>query len=252
MYVTQGPPRLGIEGQPVHTVGAGNGFFEPEGAFHTVAEGASPTEAAQAIAARPSPRPKECKAGLDVARAGRAAVRPSSLRPCPAGLEMGFMGHRGDSGRGARPSRHAPPPEAQEAALSGRKGVWVRGRPLSVPEKKAVDAACQAFIAERLKPRFLREIHPTQFNYPIDIRGKWRGSKYGFAIRYRSGFPDNLGEEFDSPFARLDHDEEHLTEARFHVLWRRHTGQWWPFRASVPLEEALDLIESEPLLQPHI
>ena len=28
--------------------------------------------------------------------------------------------------------------------------------------------------------------------------------RYRFIQRYRSGFPDNLGEEFDAPFARLD------------------------------------------------
>src|SRR5665213_1626644 len=43
-----------------------------------------------------------------------------------------------------------------------------------------------------------------QFNYPVDILGKWHGTKYRFIQRYRSGFPENLDEEFDAPFARLD------------------------------------------------
>jgi hypothetical protein len=77
-------------------------------------------------------------------------------------------------------------------------------------QKTAIAVACERFIGEMLKPRFLSEIRPTQFNYPIDIFGKWRGSKYRFITRYRSGFPHNLGEEFDSPFTRLDHVEECL------------------------------------------
>ena len=78
-----------------------------------------------------------------------------------------------------------------------------------------VAAACERFIAEFLKPRFLPVIRPTEFNYPVDIFGKWRGSKYSFTTRYRSGFPENVGEEFDSAFARLDHVEECIEETRF-------------------------------------
>jgi len=50
VYVTQGVARLGVEGQPVQVVQAGEGFFEPQGALHTVSESASPTQAASAIA----------------------------------------------------------------------------------------------------------------------------------------------------------------------------------------------------------
>ena len=95
-------------------------------------------------------------------------------------------------------------------------------------------------------------IRPTEFNYPVDIFGKWRGSKYSFTTRYRSGFPENVGEEFDSAFARLDHVEECIEETRFDVMWHRHTGQWWRTHPSVTLEEALRLIETERVLQPPI
>ena len=90
------------------------------------------------------------------------------------------------------------------------------------------------------------------FNYPVDICGKWRGSKYSFITRFRSGFPDNAGEEFDSAFTRLDHVEDCLTETRFDVMWHRHTGQWWRLHSAVTLDEALRLIETVPLLQPII
>jgi hypothetical protein len=93
-------------------------------------------------------------------------------------------------------------------------------------------------------------IRPSQFNYPVDIFGKWRGSKYSFVTRYRSGFPDNAGEEFDTAFTRLDHLEECVTETRFDVMWHRHTGQWFRLFSSVTLEETLRLIETEELLQP--
>ena len=95
---------------------------------------------------------------------------------------------------------------------------WVRVRKLTAEDKALIGARCDAFIADVLKPRFLPEVRSTQFNYPIDLFGKWRGSKYSFVIRYRSGWEDNAGEEFDSAWARLDHDEESLSETRFHVM----------------------------------
>jgi hypothetical protein len=129
-------------------------------------------------------------------------------------------------------------------------GKWVRVRALTAEERAAVSDACERFIAEVLKPRFLPQVRPTQFNYPIDMFGKWRGSKYSFITRYRSGFHENAGEEFDSAFVRLDHLEERLGETRFDVMWRRHTGQWFRLHASAALGEALRLMESEELLWP--
>ncbi len=136
--------------------------------------------------------------------------------------------------------------------MTRRERKWVRARALTKDEKAAIAAACERFIAEWLRPRFLPEIRPAEFNYPVDLFGKWRGGKYSFITRYRSGFDDNLGEEFDSTFTRLDHVEEHLTEIRFDVMWHRHTGQWRRLHSSVTLEEALHLIETDGLLQPHI
>ena len=77
----------------------------------------------------------------------------------------------------------------------------MRSPTLSVSEKAAITHTCQAFIDTVLKPRFLPNVHVTPFNYPVDIQGKWHGSKYRFMQRYRSGFDDNRGEEFDAPFA---------------------------------------------------
>jgi len=50
VYVTKGAMRLGVDGQPVQLVHAGESFFEPVGAIHTIAESASATEPASAIA----------------------------------------------------------------------------------------------------------------------------------------------------------------------------------------------------------
>jgi hypothetical protein len=126
------------------------------------------------------------------------------------------------------------------------KRQWVRVKVLTKEDKVAIAAACERFIAEVLIPRFLPEIRPTEFNYPVAITGKWRGDKYSFVQRYRSGFADNAGEEFDAAFARLDH----VSGDRFDLMWHRHTGRWLCFQAGVTLAEALALMETEGLLQP--
>lgn len=127
---------------------------------------------------------------------------------------------------------------------------WVRVKPLTQEEKAAIGTVNERFIADILKPRFMPEIRPTASNYPVDIFGKWRGSRYSFNMRYRSGFPDSFGAEFHSGFARLDHVEDHVADHRFDVMWHRHTGQWFRRHASVTLEEALRLIETDGLLHP--
>ena len=119
------------------------------------------------------------------------------------------------------------------------------GKP-SAADKLAIAAACEKLIAEVLRPRFLPEIRPTQFNYPISISGKWHGNKYRFVTRYRSGHDDNRGQEFESPFARL----EYRGPARFDVSYFRHTEEWFCIRRSLTLVQALREIETEELLHP--
>jgi len=133
--------------------------------------------------------------------------------------------------------------------MTKRQRVWARR--LGAEEKAAIAAICERFVVEILKPRFLPDIRETRFNYPVDLFGQWRGSKYSFVLRCRSGWPDNAGGEFNAPFTHLDHVEERLTDTRFDVTWHRHTGQWWRAHSSVPLDEALQLIEISPLLQPQ-
>ena len=128
--------------------------------------------------------------------------------------------------------------------------AWIKA--LTKQEKADIAEVCERFIADVLKPRFLPEIRPTEFNYPVEIFGRWRGSKYSFFTRYRSGFPDDVDEEFDSAFVRLDYLEDNSAEMRFEVMWHRHTGQWFRRHTAVTLEEALQLLETDGLLHPVI
>jgi|WetSurMetagenome_2_1015567.scaffolds.fasta_scaffold118386_3 hypothetical protein len=131
-----------------------------------------------------------------------------------------------------------------------RTRVWTPCTPRptqpSESEKQKIIAACDAFIRDVLKPRFLPEIKPTKWNYPIDIHGVWAGGRYRFVLRYRSGMKDNLGEEFDAPFARINH----IGPDRFDIYWMRHTSKWWRLYRSVTLAEALRNMEGNSVLNP--
>ena len=116
----------------------------------------------------------------------------------------------------------------------------------SEAEKSRITAACQRFIDEILKPQFLPASDPTAFNTCVDIRGRWQGSRYRFIQRYRSGFGENLGEEFDAPFVRLDW----ISPDRFDIQWHRHTGGWYRLYRGQTLVEALKTIETDGHLHP--
>lgn len=113
-------------------------------------------------------------------------------------------------------------------------------------EKREIVAACEAFIRDVLKPRFLPEIRPTQWNYAVDIHGAWATGRYRFIQRYRSGWEDNRGEEFDAPFARIDR----VGRDRFDIYWMRHTGKWWRVHVGVTLAKALRILETDEVLHP--
>jgi len=127
--------------------------------------------------------------------------------------------------------------------------VYVGGRAGNKPspgEKSVITAACEAFIADVLKPRFLPEIRPDQFNYPIAIYGKWLGNKYRFITRYRSDDPRAYQREFEAPFARL----EYVSRDCFDLSYHRHTGEWLRIFERLSLTEALDTIGRMPHFAP--
>jgi hypothetical protein len=135
---------------------------------------------------------------------------------------------------------------------TARRKQWVRtsrfGRRPAIDdlEKRAIIAACEKFIRDVLKPRFLPEIRPTEWNYVIDIRGSWAAGRYRFMQRYRLDMEHNRGEGFDAPFARIDR----MGRDRFDIYWMRHTGKWWRLHADVSLAEALRILETDGHLHP--
>jgi len=127
--------------------------------------------------------------------------------------------------------------------------VWAPKQFRALPparEKATIIAACDKFVTDVLKPRFLPSIRPTKFNYPVDIYGKWHGGSYRFIERFRSDSPDRIVPEFEHAFARLDYTAPDC----FDVMWHRHAGQWRRLYQSVSLMKALRAIEQDGHLHP--
>jgi hypothetical protein len=122
----------------------------------------------------------------------------------------------------------------------------MRSTGFSAAEKSAVTAACQHLIDGFFKPRFLPVIRPTQFNYPVDILGKWHGTKYRFIQRYRSGFPENRGEEFDAPLPASTGSAETASTSNGTAI----PGNGSACIAGLALVEAIDTLRSDGLLHP--
>jgi hypothetical protein len=136
--------------------------------------------------------------------------------------------------------------------MTGGRWVYTGSQKKNKPpghEKREIGEACETFIENVLKPQFLPEIRPTQFNYCVDIFGKWYGGKYRFMQRFRNDDRERFVEpEFDAPFARLDY----VGHDRFDLAYFRHTGQWWTVHRGVSLAEALNLFETEGIFHPTI
>ena len=104
-------------------------------------------------------------------------------------------------------------------------------------EKEMIVSACETFIAEVLKPRFLPQIRPTEWNYVIDIHGAWAAG----AIPLHAALPIGHGAQ-----SRVRNSTRHSPVStawgpdRFDIYWMRHTGKWWRLYVGVTLAEALE------------
>jgi hypothetical protein len=111
-----------------------------------------------------------------------------------------------------------------EAGMRQGRRIKVAGRLHAKPsanEKAAIGRTCERFIEEVLKPRFLSEIRPTEWNYPVDIFGSWHGRSYRFIQTFRNDCPDRyVVSRFDHPFARIEYEGPD----RFTLSYMRHTG----------------------------
>lgn len=135
--------------------------------------------------------------------------------------------------------------------MAGKQKMWVyspykaANAAISAFQKEEIEAKCKPLI-ERFKKQYIKEKPDKRFNYTIDIFLKWRGSYLSFIQRMRGeqeGFPP---QEFNAGFARLGF----IRKDWVNLSYFRHTDQWFLIETGLALDDALQMIESDPVFHP--
>jgi len=113
--------------------------------------------------------------------------------------------------------------------------------------KHSVEQAASELIENVLKPDHIKPPpRSNQFNYLVDIYGKWRGSYFYFCATYNSPGPYAISPSFETKFTRM----EYRGDNRFALAYMRHTGQWVEVYDSLSLKECIESIQNDPWFQP--
>ncbi|MEM7113591.1 MAG: hypothetical protein AAF614_14225 [Chloroflexota bacterium] len=113
--------------------------------------------------------------------------------------------------------------------------------------KAQITQQAQALIDDYFKPNFIREVEPDyQWNYIIDINGKWYRNYYYFISTYRCSSPNCITPTFESKFARM----EYTAPNTFNLSFMRHTDKWAEMLYDLTLEDALKEIAQNQFFHP--
>jgi hypothetical protein len=133
---------------------------------------------------------------------------------------------------------------------SGTPGIS-RSKPSrgGVPEAMKVEVTTKAneLIETVLKPKYIQPPPENpQFNYIVDIYGKWYQRYFYLCATYQVPRPDAEVTSFEVKFARM----EYAANNHFHLSFIRHTGQWVELYTGMPLDECLASIQNDEFFFP--
>ncbi len=119
----------------------------------------------------------------------------------------------------------------------------------TVPEtlKMEVTRKANELIEAVLKPQHIQPPPENpQFNYIVDIYGKWYHSYFYLCATYACPGPNAITPSFEAKFARL----EYAGGSRFDLAFMRYTGQWVTIGYDLSVDECLAAIRDDPLFFP--
>lgn len=122
------------------------------------------------------------------------------------------------------------------------KSMWVKVNSpgaLSEAKKQEVTAKANELIENVLKPKHIEPNPNTEFNYLINIYVKWARGYLYFYSTYKVNSPNAIKPTFDDSFARL----QYISDDKFDLAFKRHTGQWITLNTDATIEECLKAIE---------
>lgn len=133
--------------------------------------------------------------------------------------------------------------------MTGKQKTWAaspkKPEKRGVPEqiKTEVSRAAEKLISDQLKPRHVKPApEDPEFNYLVDIFTKWYRNYFYFCSKYACPGPHAISPFFDEMFARM----EFAGDNRFHLSYKRHTGQWLEIHQNLSLDECLKKIDEDP------
>ena len=113
--------------------------------------------------------------------------------------------------------------------------------------KRAVTTKANELIETVLKPKHIQPPPENpQFNYIVDIYGKWYHRYFYFCATYCVPGPNATVPSFEAKFARMEYAGNNC----FHLAFMRHTEQWVEMYTGLSLDECLAAIRDDPFFQP--
>src|SRR2546423_14044009 len=95
--------------------------------------------------------------------------------------------------------------------------------PLQESQKMEVTTKANELIETVLKPKNIQPPPENpQFNYIVNIYGKWYQKAFYFSAEYRVAGPNPIEPSFEVKFARM----HYAGNGRFHLSFIRISGQW--------------------------
>ncbi len=113
--------------------------------------------------------------------------------------------------------------------------------------KREVTTKANELLETVLKPKHIQPPPENpQFNYIVDIYGKWYHRYFYFCATYCVRGPNATVPSFEAKFTRM----EYAGNNRFHLAFMRHNGQWVEMYTDLSLDECLTAIRDDPFFQP--
>src|SRR5256714_11711989 len=157
--------------------------------------------------------------------------------------ERFLVGHRRtqeNSRRACLTRRKWMPKEINQWAMYPRKPS---SSPLPESLKMEVTTKANELIETVLKPRYIQPPPENpQFNYVVNIYGKWYHKAFYFCAEYRVAGPNPIGSSFEAKFARM----QYAGNQRFHLSFMRYTGQWIQLYTDLTVDECIETIRDDP------
>ena len=109
--------------------------------------------------------------------------------------------------------------------------------------KREVTTKANELIENVLKRRSIQPPPENpQFNYIVDIYGKWYHKAFYFIALYRIANPNALESTFEAKFARM----QFAGQQHFHLSSMRYTEKWVQLYTDLTVDECRESIRDEP------